>query len=81
MVLVLSVKLTGVQSSTPALNCCKENIFREHNLDLEGTVPMFGKDHLLVACEQAQPDMTHCDGHPTTLLYFSSCRTLMGLCT
>ena len=81
LVLVLSVKLMGVQYSTPALSCRKENIFGEHHLDPEGTASMFGKDHLLAAHEQAWPDMACCDWHPSTLLYFSSCKTLMCLCT
>ena len=41
---------------------------------------MLQKDHLLVANEQAWPDMAHCDRLSSTLLYFSSCKTLTGLC-
>ena len=34
----------GVQYSTPALSCCKENIFGECHLDPEGIASMFRKD-------------------------------------
>ena len=40
-----------------------------------------GRISLSVAYGQAQPDVEHWDWYPNTLLYFSSCQTLLGLCT
>ena len=74
LALVLSVKLMGMQYNTPALSCCKENIFGEHYLSIEGTLSMFGKDQPVGGSGQAWPDVEHCDWHPITLLYFSSCK-------
>ena len=80
--LVLSVKLMGVQYSTPALSCCKENIFGEHYLYPEGTASMFGNDQPV---DGAWTGLTrYC------MLWLASqvhyyilvlARTLIGLCT
>ena len=71
LALVLSVKLMGVQYSTTVPSCCKENIFGECYLYPEVTA-------FMVAHEQAQQDVAHCDWHTSTLLYFSSCKIFAG---
>ena len=47
---------------------------------LRGQHLCFGRICLLVVCGQAQPDMEGWGWYPNTLLYFSSCKTLKGLC-
>ena len=44
LVWILSVTLTGVQCSTPALSCCQENVFWEHYLFPLGTTSTFWRN-------------------------------------